>query len=66
MLLGLSSSRKGSITSAMLKAYGICWFTNPNQDLTSVRVSGVEKLESPDVFLSSSCSICGDFEACEF
>ena len=42
MLLGLSSSRKGSIMSAMLNAYDT-WFTKPNHDLTSVRFCGVGK-----------------------
>ena len=40
-LLGLSSSRKGSIVSAMLRT----WFTKPNQDFTSVRLCGVGKSE---------------------
>ena len=44
LLLGLSSSRKGSIVSAILNAYDT-WFTKPNQDLTSVRLCGVGKLE---------------------
>ena len=44
LLLGLSSSRKGSIVSAMLNAYDT-WFTKPNQDLTSVRLCGVGKSE---------------------
>ena len=34
----------GNITSAMLKAYET-WFSNPNQDVTSVRVCGVGKSE---------------------
>ena len=42
MLLGLSSSRKGSIVSAMLNAYDT-WFTKLNQGLTSVRLCGVGK-----------------------
>ena len=44
LLLGLSSSLKGSIVSAMLNAYDT-WFTKPNQDLTSVRLCGVGKSE---------------------
>ena len=44
LLLGLISSRKGSIASVMLNAYDT-WFTKPNQDLTSVRLRGVGKLE---------------------
>ena len=40
MLLGLSSSLKGSIVWAMLNAYDT-WFTKPNQDLTSVWLCGV-------------------------
>ena len=44
LLLGLSSSLKGSITSAMLKAYDT-WFTKPNQDRTSVRLCGMGKSE---------------------
>ena len=40
-LLGLRSSRKGSIVSAMLNAYDT-WLTKPNHD----RMSGVGNLKS--------------------
>ena len=40
---GLSSWRKGSMTSDTAKVYAI-WFTAPNQDLTSVVERGVGKL----------------------
>ena len=44
MLLGLSSSRKGNIVSAVLNAYRYdTWFTKPNHDLTFVRFCGVGK-----------------------
>ena len=41
-LLGLRSSRKGSIVSALLNAYDT-WLTKPNQDRMSVRLCGVGK-----------------------
>ena len=63
LLLGLSSSRKGSIVSAMLNAYDT-WFTKPNQDLTSVRLCGVGKSEMAT--MAWLHSVIGDFEVCEF
>ena len=63
LLLGLSSSRKGSIVLAMLNAYNT-WFTKPNQDLTSVRLCGVGKSEM--AMMAWSHSVIGDFEVCKF
>ena len=47
----------------MLKEYD-AWFTNPNQDLTSVKDCDLTKIgEGSDVFLVWSYSVSGDLEA---
>ena len=51
--MGLSSSLKGSIVSAILNA----WFTKPNQDLTSVRLCGVGKSEMALMYFLHGCTL---------